>query len=406
MSIITRLRATAVTALISGLIFLTVPTAATAAPASRDGVSSAAHFLATSLASGGDHFSFPGGTTPDVGNTIDAILALDGAGAGQEQAAKSTAWVQSQAAGYAAFDGKTFAGGALGKLAVLAAAQGVDPASFGGLDLGTQLHTLLTGTGRFGTAANDFDVTINQAMAVIGLGRISGSVPPSAVAYLAAQQCPDGGVRGKLDDQTCVPDPDATAFAAQAFLIAGDDGAATKAVAYLHSHQATDGSLPNASGEGANTNTAGVAAQSFTAAKSPGADTAKAFIASLQWGCDAPVDSRGGIAFTAADAAVTPQNHDKAIRATPQALLALAGGSLLTVRAGSDMLPETVAMTCPASDASPTATAAATAPSPAPSTAPASGEGSGPMVLVLIALLILALAVGSVVIVRSRGSRP
>lgn len=359
----TTLRARLIAPVALAALVIGMPSAAQAAtpPASGDAQASswAAHFLASQLNAGGHFLSTPPdpvyGSWPDVGNTVDAILALAGAKEGGTEAAAALTWVQGQAPSYTEWTDAwadpanpvTYAiGGASGKLAVLAAAEGVDPHAFGGVDLIARIQGLATPGGRFGDANNDFGVTINQAWAILGLQRTGAPVPAPAVTYLGAQQCADGGVRKDLDVDPCVGDIDATAFAAQAFLAAGDTGAATKALDFLQAQQAADGSYLNSSGEGANTNSTGVAAQAFTAGGRTAASTkANGFLRGMQWGCEVAVSARGGIAFTKATSTVDDNNVARAVRATPQALLGLSGGSLVTV-SNAGQAPATTAMDC------------------------------------------------------------
>jgi hypothetical protein len=388
----------------------------------------AAHFLATRLRANGDHFDYPDtgfGLYPDHGNTIDAVLALDASGTGGAAADAATDWVQGTVGGYVEFGGDTFTG-PTGKTLVLAAAQGRDPRAFGGKDLVGSLQGLLAPTGRFGTSANDFGVTINQALAIIGLQRSGAAVPASALTYLAAQQCADGGVRGTLGEPTCVTDPDATAFAAQAFLAAGDAARAGRALDRLTALQRPDGGLSNSSGEGANANTTGVAAQAFALGGRAGAYTrAAGFLLGLQWGCAEPAAVRGAFAFTRATATVTGANVDSAIRATPQATLGLLADSLVTVEAGA-MAADTLATPCaaaPTSEPTPTTSTTPTA-QPAAVGGPsdptsvvvvASDDAPGPAALahtgtevlptVLTGLALLLLGAATVAASRHRGHR-
>ncbi|MFC7489248.1 MULTISPECIES: hypothetical protein [unclassified Knoellia] len=329
----------------------------------------AAHFLATQLKATGDHLNFPdtgGDLYADTGNTIDAILALDATGTGGTAATAATAWVERNVGSYVSYaPGAPASVGGAGKALVLAAVQDRDPRAFGGLDLVATLQDLVTAEGRFGSADNDYGVTINQALPMIGLHRAGVAIPDSSLAFLAEQQCPDGGVRGSLDETACVSDPDATAFAAQAFLAAGDTTHATAALTYLESRQRADGALTNASGEGANANTTGVAAQAFAlGGREVPYLKAASFIMSLQWKCEVPSTYRGGITFTSADRAATTANLEKAIRATPQAVLGLVGGSLVTVE-NDGMAAGTTATPCAAPTTSSTAT-----PTPSVSTTP------------------------------------
>lgn len=335
----------------------------------------AAHFLATQLTATGDHLNFPDsgfGIFPDTGNTIDAILALDATETGGTAAAAATTWVEKNVGDYIAFSGSPVNVGGAGKTLVLAAVQGRDPRAFGGFDLIAELQKVVSLEGRFGTADNDYGVTINQALPMIGLHRAGEAIPAASLAFLVKQQCPDGGVRGSLDATTCASDPDATAFAAQAFLAAGDTTHAAAALDYLESRQGADGALTNASGEGANANTTGVAAQSFALGgrEVPYLKAAN-FIVSLQWACDVSAQYRGGIAFTSANRTINAPNVEKAIRATPQAVLGLVSGSLVTVE-NDGVQPTTTGTPCAAPSTTPSATASN---SPAPTT---SGPATSP----------------------------
>lgn len=340
----------------------------------------AAHFLAGQLQATGNHLNYPDagfGVYADTGNTIDAILALDATGTGGAAADAATTWVEANAKDYVTYTPTAPSSGPAGKTLILAVVQGRDPRAFGGLDLISTLEDLVTAEGRFGTAGNDYGVTINQVLPMIGLTRAGVSVPATSVSFLAKQQCTDGGVRGGLDATTCVSDPDATAFAAQAFLAVGDTVHATAALDYLESRQRANGALTNASGEGANANTTGVAAQAFAlGGRSAAHLKAAKFIVSLQWSCNVTAKYRGGIAFTSGDLKVTPANVEKATRATPQATLGLVAGSLVTVESDS-VVAATTARACatPTQPTTPTPTVAPTTTAPAGSGQGGSGQG-------------------------------
>lgn len=318
---------------------------------SSDQAAYAAGFIVRTLAARDDHYNYPASTFFDGGNTIDAILALDGAGAGLDQADATTDYLAAHVNDYVGYPdpagsptAETYAG-PLGKLVLGVVAQGGDPTDFGGQDLVARLEGLMTSDGRFSDKSNfgDYSNTIGQVLDIIALGRATGSVPDAAGDYLLDQQCSDGGFRGILDvaGAACTSDADATAFAAQALvgLLGADDPATAAALEWLSSHQAPNGGFLNDDGQ-YNANTAGVAAQAFAAG---GLDaelaSAQEFLASLQFDCSFATGLRGGIAFTAADyatlkaAPTTTAAIDRALRATPQATLGLAGDSLLTVTA-------------------------------------------------------------------------
>ena len=318
---------------------------------SSDQAAYAAGFIVRTLAARDDHYNYPASTFFDGGNTIDAILALDGAGAGLDQADATTDYLAAHVNDYVGYPdpagsptAETYAG-PLGKLVLGVVAQGGDPTDFGGQDLVARLEGLMTSDGRFSDKSDfgDYSNTIGQVLDIIALGRATGSVPDAAGDYLLDQQCSDGGFRGNLDvaGAACTSDADATAFAAQALvgLLGADDPATAAALEWLSSHQAPNGGFLNDDGQ-YNANTAGVAAQAFAAG---GLDdelaSAQEFLASLQFDCSFATGLRGGIAFTAADyatlkaAPTTTAAIDRALRATPQATLGLAGDSLLTVTA-------------------------------------------------------------------------
>src|SRR6478735_10862925 len=199
---------------------------AQAASAATPQTAYAADFIARTLASGDDHYNFPEfpgfPISPDVGNTIDAILALDGAGAGSNQANASFAFVEANVSNYMGADfASTFAGPtAKALLAVLA--QGGDPTAFGGVDLLGSLQATegAVEPGRFsdlpvdcGFGQCDFSNTIGQSLAIIALIRAGEPVSTASVDFLLAQQCADGGFRNDMDAQVCTSDADATAFA-------------------------------------------------------------------------------------------------------------------------------------------------------------------------------------------------
>jgi hypothetical protein len=333
----------------------------------------AGSFIATTLVDG-DHYDYPGGDWFDGGNTVDAVLALGGAGVGLDTADAAMAYLAANVGGsdadnYIGAGSERYAG-PLAKTLVGAVAHGDDPTSFGGVDLVAELAAL-EGTvepGRFSDASayGDYSNTIGQALAVIGLERAGAGASAEAVDFLLAQQCGDGGFRGDPAATGCVSDPDATAFAAQALL---QVGATTEAGAALDALAGLQSASGGVAGDGApeNANTTGVAVQAFLAGgRTAAAASGQAFLASLQYDCTDAAPLRWGLAYTD-DARSTTTVADSDLRATPQAALALAGGSLLSVSSADSSagLP-TFACTTP------------TTTTPAPSTtttSPTAGSG-------------------------------
>jgi hypothetical protein len=305
----------------------------------------AAAFIASTLAAGGDHYVYPGGTFFDGGNTIDALVALSAVGTQQGQSDASLDYLESNLDSYIGSFGEVYAG-PLAKTLLATVVTGTDPTTFGGHDLVAELQALETTKGRFSdtSAYGDYSNTIGQSLAVIALSRAGQGLNAPAVQLLLDQQCADGGFRGTIDDKGgCVSDADATAFAVQALLVASDTlicgtaaegltaeaaGAAGQGLDLLEDVQDPSGGF--ASDEGAlNANTTGVAAQALTAGgRTAAADAARSFLATLQYDDTSPVALRGGIAFSA-DTRSSTAPSDSDLRATPQATLALAGGSLV-----------------------------------------------------------------------------
>lgn len=379
------LLARAVTTMAAGAALVLAPGLATTASAAdaptsiSDRAGLAGVFIATTLVDG-DHYDYPGGTWFDGGNTIDAILALDGAKVGLGTADAAMAYLAANVGGtdpenYVGTGGEQYAG-PLAKTLLAVVAHGGDPTSFGGVDLVAALESLegTVAPGRFSDASTygDYSNTIGQSLAMIALTRAGATLAPEATTFLLDQQCPDGGFRGDLAAATCTSDPDATAFAAQALLAVGSDAAAAAALDHLASLQDAAGGVA-ADGAPANANTTGVAVQAFLAGgRTAAAAAGQAFIASLQYDCRAAAPLRWGIAFTAATRS-TSAVSDSDLRATPQAALALAGRSLLTVSSDGSgaALP---AFTCPT--VTPTATSSTGSGSGSTSTS-GSGTGSG-----------------------------
>lgn len=401
---------------------------------SSDQAAYAAGFIVRTLAARDDHYNYPASTFFDGGNTIDAILALDGAGAGLDQADATTDYLATHVNDYVGYPdpagsptAETYAG-PLGKLVLGVVAQGGDPTDFGGQDLVARLEGLMTSDGRFSDKSNfgDYSNTIGQVLDIIALGRATGSVPDAAGDYLLDQQCSDGGFRGNLDvaGAACTSDADATAFAAQALvgLLGADDPATAAALEWLSSHQAPNGGFLNDDGQ-YNANTAGVAAQAFAAG---GLDaelaSAQEFLASLQFDCSFATGLRGGIAFTAADyatlkaAPTTTAAIDRALRATPQATLGLAGDSLLTVTAegAAASAPTLDCRTTSTTTTSTTTSTTTTSSTPQTGAAdpadPASATpgslaltGTNVAALTLLGALLLLAGAGAIVLARRKG---
>jgi hypothetical protein len=238
--------------------------------------------------------------------------------------------------------------GATAKTLVLAQRAGGNPTSFGGVDLVTRLESLVSASGRTGDVSSygDFANSIGQSFAAEGLAR-AGSPKASAVSsYLLRQQCPAGFFRLSLGDQQCAdnsaPDTDVTALAVLGLQgLRGNAAVATaidKAVAWLKTTQATDGSFGGGGVTAApNTNSTGLAASALGASCEVSAATkAASYVRTFQVpaGQTGPLASEvGAIAYdTAGKSAgqtngITDATSDQWRRATAQAAPALSWDS-------------------------------------------------------------------------------
>lgn len=121
-----------------------------AVPAREHAAANAAAYLTAALGKEGHLVSALGGSAdqPDYGNTADAVVALAAQG-GADKAAEPLAWLEKNAAKWAAESGPA----AYAQLIFAAHATGTDPRDFGGTDLVEKLNA--TGPAPQGVAAKD-----------------------------------------------------------------------------------------------------------------------------------------------------------------------------------------------------------------------------------------------------------
>lgn len=268
---------------------------------------------------------------PDAGLTADVVLALAASGTSRPAAEAAGDWLAGAASDYVTggIPGDVSAGSAA-KLALVARAQGRDPAAFGSLDLDATLRGRLNTDGRFtdsldfgGPTPVDQSTTFTQSLAILAL---RPAVPTEAVTFLGSQRCPDGGfpVFYPAPGAACDSDVDGTGVVVQALLAAGAGDQVVPAVRWLLGRQDVDGSFSSSGpGAAANSNSTALAAQALRAAgEAAAADRAVSWLMSRQVRCGGSAVDRGAIGF------LDPVADDSALRATAQAIPALAGVAL------------------------------------------------------------------------------
>ncbi|NGO72414.1 terpene cyclase/mutase family protein [Streptomyces boncukensis] len=282
----------------------------------------------------------------DHGLTADAVLALAATRTGGTVQKKATDWLAANSADYVnrGGAGRVFAGGAA-KLALVAVVEGRDPAKFGGLNLTKTLRDRLQPSGRFtdnlptGDGSNQF----TQSLAVLALER-AGKAPAKAVTFLAKSRCADGGypLAFKSDPAKCKSHIDSTGLAVQALLSAGRTADAEPALEWLEDQQLKGGGFrDNSFGTPpANANSTALAVQALAAGgRIEAAGKGVGWLRTVQVGCDGAKADRGAVGYS------KPKADGMALRATAQAVPALAGKSLADVD-GKGSAPGLEPVTC------------------------------------------------------------
>ena len=124
--------------------------------------------------------------------------------------------------------------------------------------------------GLFGAADPSFDGVYRQGLAITGLRAVKATVPTSAITWLVAQQCPNGGYQAYRPDPSAPcdapnpatysgPDSNSTALAAMALRSVGRTKQATRATAYLRRLQNPDGGFAYYKGGSSDVNSTGLA---------------------------------------------------------------------------------------------------------------------------------------------------
>ncbi|MFI5284947.1 MAG: hypothetical protein ACHQ4F_01370 [Candidatus Dormibacteria bacterium] len=158
--------------------------------------------------------------------------------------------------------------GACGELLQAVAAAGLNPASFGGVDLLTTLNGFYSaGSGVFGNGE-----AFTQALAIQGLVAAHHAVPAAALRHLVAAQDSDGGWDYLLikDDPNGptnfdTSDTNSTAMVLMALDAAGMHSRDRSALAWLHTQQDSDGGFPYQAGSGGDPDSTALVLQALVA---------------------------------------------------------------------------------------------------------------------------------------------
>jgi hypothetical protein len=199
----------------------------------------------------GSDGSIPVGASTD---SVSEAYAIGAAAAGYDPSALrrgSGPSVMAYLSGHAAAACAT--AGPCGELIQAVAAAGLNPGSFGGVDLLTTLNGFYDGaTGVFGDGE-----AFTQALAVQGVVAAAQAVPPAALRRLVSAQDSDGGWDFLLikDDPNAATDFDSsdtnsTAMVLMALDAAGVHARDHAALAWLHTQQDGDGGFPYQAGFG------------------------------------------------------------------------------------------------------------------------------------------------------------
>jgi hypothetical protein len=259
--------------------------------------------------------------TPNVSSTLEYTVALATAGVERPTFDRALTWLQANVESVIVI-GPDDDPGRLGYLMLVAEAAGIDPTSFGGVDLPARLLASegAFAPGLFGAADPTYDGAFRQSIAITGLVASGTAVPATASAWLVDQQCDDatpaaaGGWQAYRADtsQPCdVPDPDtytgadtnATAAAIMALEAIGPFAGTDDALDFLDGAQGPDGGFPYVSGGAVDPNSTALvilglvaAGEDPTSGRWAGSADPVTSLLSWQVGCDAAAGDQGGFA--------------------------------------------------------------------------------------------------------------
>jgi len=184
----------------------------------------------------GSGFS-PGSSISATADTALAIVAAGGNLADFQKGGETPlTYLESQAPSAAT-------AGDLSKLILAAIAAGENPRQFGAVDSVAKLESLIGADGKIGTATDTF---VAHTLAILALKSAQRPIPAASVQVVKSAQQENGGWTWDGTAATAA-DTNTTAFAVQALIADGEAAnseAVTKALAYYHGIQNTDGGWP------------------------------------------------------------------------------------------------------------------------------------------------------------------
>ncbi len=285
----------------------------------------AATWLASRIGPGGYVAGADGKADP--GTTVVAALALAAAGVAPTTVNAASNYLSKHIDDYARYQG-TDRPGALGRLALLAAATGRDPNAFGGTQpqhkLVDRILATRTTTGVYAGLLADplYNGTFSHALGLLGVAAARSLTPDQqqardqALDFLAGQQCDGGSWQNPprpailgvaliaCGSGTSGPDTNAAAFAVQA-MAAHHRNPRLDPLAWFEQAQNAAGGFGYYPGGATDADSTALAVQAIVASgASPtaarftkGGRSAYAALLGLQIGCSGAAKDRGGFAY-------------------------------------------------------------------------------------------------------------
>lgn len=192
---------------LTGVLALGAPAGATVTTSPQVAADYGAGWIGRQIGSDGYIASLGG---PAYNTTALGVLALVAAGVGEAQAAAATSYLMSHVDAYVQDSGGKDQPAALGTLILVAHARGLDPSALVTRLLATK-RTTGDDAGLFGEQDATYDGAYRQGLALLALAAV-GQTDADAVAWLAGEQCADGGWMGNRPEGAECPAFDMSSF--------------------------------------------------------------------------------------------------------------------------------------------------------------------------------------------------